>query len=118
MEKSSFPQLNLICLIISFLLDLKVMLVHNLILHQEVQSLRGTVTVDLWTFLFFLYMTEVVLFVRTLYFNRCTLYNYREKINIIIIIIIFNLVLQEQVYRSHQGQFIGHSLHLEGYCGL
>ena len=29
------------------------MLVGNLTIHQGVQSLRGTVTVDLWTFLFF-----------------------------------------------------------------
>ena len=69
------------------------MLVHNLTFHQEVQSLRGTVTVDLWTFLFFLYMTEVVLVIKTVYFNWRTLYNYREKINIIIIIIIIQTEL-------------------------
>ena len=68
------------------------MLVHNLILHQEVQSLRGTVTADLWTFLFFLYMIEVALFIKAFYLTDVTLYNYREKINIIIIIII---ILQE-----------------------
>ena len=74
-----------------------------MILHQEVQSLRGTVTADLWTFLFFLYMIEVVLFVKAFYLTDITLYNYREKINIIIIniiiiiiiIIIFIIILQE-----------------------
>ena len=54
METSSFPQLNMpYYLFFLFQLDLKLMLVHNLTFHQEVQSLRGTVTVDLWTFLFF-----------------------------------------------------------------
>ena len=68
METSLFPQLNMPNYLF-FLLDLKVMLVHNLTFHQEVQSLRGTVTVDLWTFLFFLYMTKVVLIIKTVYFN-------------------------------------------------
>ena len=36
------------------------MLVGNLTIHQGVQSLRGTVTVDLWTFLFFSILTKVV----------------------------------------------------------
>ena len=56
METSLFPQLNMPNYLFFFFLvelDLKLMLVHNLSLHQEVQSLRGTVTVDLWTFLFF-----------------------------------------------------------------
>ena len=56
METSSFPQLIMLNYLFFFFLsflDLKLMLVHNLTFHQEVQSLRGTVTVDLWTFLFF-----------------------------------------------------------------
>ena len=53
METSSFPQLNMLNYLFLFQLDLKLMLVHNQTFHQEVQSLRGTVTVDLWTFLFF-----------------------------------------------------------------
>ena len=69
METCSFLQLNMPNYLFFFLLDPKVMLVRNLTLHQEVQSLRGTVIVDLWTFLFFLYVIEVVLFVKTAYFN-------------------------------------------------
>ena len=61
METSSFPQLNVLNYVFFFFFELvlKLMLVHNLTFHQEVQSLRGTVTVDLWTFLFFLYISEV-----------------------------------------------------------
>ena len=58
MEKSSFPHFDMpnmynYLLIFSLQLDPKLMFVHNLTFHQEVQSLRGTVTVDLWTLLFF-----------------------------------------------------------------
>ena len=66
---------------------------HSQTFHQEVQSLRGTVTVDLWTFLYDKSLTHR----KNSLFYLTYIVQLQRKINIIIIIIIIISEEPEQI---------------------